>query len=139
MLLFSNGYHAMGLYYSAPRRTMLGATPYFDPRWQPFLYESLVGVTLLAISGAALLRDHDRHADERRRARREMEMPIAEPAEPGPMPVWLDRWAPWMWGAVALVVLSYGPMLLPVDPRHPAPRPAGYPLLRVGQSVISKA
>lgn len=110
MLLFANGYHAMGLYYGAPRRTMLSATPYFDPRWKPFLFESVIGVTLLAISAilfftviiGTLLRG---------KSKVEVEMPVAVPYEPGPTPAWLDNWAPWIWGAVALIVISYGPMI----------------------------
>lgn len=110
MILFSNGYHAIGLYYGAPRRTMLGSTPYFDPRWQPFLYESMIGVILLGtaallffviIIGTLLSK----------KSKTPVEIPIAEAAEPVPVPAWLDRWAPWVWGAVALIIISYGPMM----------------------------
>jgi cytochrome c oxidase subunit 1 len=110
MLLFANGYHAMGIYYSAPRRTMLGEVPYFDPRWKPFLFESVIGVSLLAISATlffiviigTLVNKHSKV---------QTEMPVAEPWDPRPIPAWLDNWAPWIWGAVALVIISYGPML----------------------------
>lgn len=110
MILFSNGYHAIGIYYSAPRRSMLGSTPYFDPRWTPFLIESVIGVTILAISAilfftiiiGTLLRG---------KSKTPVEMPLAEPLHPGPSPKWLERWTPWILGAVALVVLSYTPML----------------------------
>ncbi len=110
MLLFGNGYHAMGLYYGAPRRTMLGAVPYFDPRWQPFLWESLVGVTLLAIS-AVLFFTVIIGTLMSAKSKTPVEMPIAVPAEPTVVPKWLDNYAPWVWGAVALVTISYGPML----------------------------
>lgn len=110
MLLFSNGYHAMGLYYSAPRRTMLGSTPYFDPRWKPFLFESVIGVSLLAISAVCffaivigtLLN---------RKSKTPVEMPLAVPADDRPVPRWLDTWTPWILGAVGLAILSYGPQL----------------------------
>jgi cytochrome c oxidase subunit 1 len=36
---------------------------------------------------------------------------VALPADNTPVPAWLDRWAPWLWGAVVLVIASYGPML----------------------------
>lgn len=110
MVLFANGYHAMGIYYSAPRRTMLGATPYFDPRWQPFLYESIIGVTLLAIS-ATLFFVIVIGTLVSRKTKTPVQMPIAEPYDATPTPAWLDRWSPWIWGAVGLVVLSYGPQL----------------------------
>lgn len=111
MLLFSNAYHVLGLHYGVPRRTMLGAAPYASPEWTPFLIESVLGVVLLFISatlfflvifGTVLL---PRKLDE------EIEMPVAEPLDPTPAPEWLDRWYPWVAGAVALVLVSYGPML----------------------------
>ena len=110
MLLFSNGYHAIGLYYSAPRRSMLGSTPYFDPRWTPFLIESVIGVSILAIS-ATLFFTVIIGTLLRGKSKTPVEMPLAEPLHPGPTPQWLERWTPWVLGAVALVVLSYGPML----------------------------
>ena len=38
-------------------------------------------------------------------------MPVAVPLDPKPAPKWLDTWWPWLNGAIALVILSYGPML----------------------------
>jgi cytochrome c oxidase subunit 1 len=110
MLLFANGYHAMGLYLGAPRRTMLGSTPYFDPRWQPFLTESLIGVTLLAIS-ATLFFTVVIGSLMSPKLKQPVEMPIAVEDGVETTPKWLDNWGPWIWGAVALVVISYGPML----------------------------
>jgi cytochrome c oxidase subunit 1 len=40
-----------------------------------------------------------------------IEMPVAQPLDPKPAPKWLDTWWPWLNGAIALVILSYGPML----------------------------
>ena len=40
-----------------------------------------------------------------------VEMPVAVPLDPKPSPKWLDTWWPWLNGAIALVILSYGPML----------------------------
>ena len=110
MLLFGNGYHAIGLYYSAPRRTMLSATSYFDPRWQPFLYETVIGVTLLAIS-ATLFFVIVIGTLMTKKSKVQVEMPVAEALDPSPTPAWLDNWQPWLWGAVGLVVISYGPMI----------------------------
>ena len=39
------------------------------------------------------------------------ELPMAEPLHPKPAPKWLDTWWPWVNGAIALLILSYGPML----------------------------
>ena len=42
----------------------------------------------------------------------EVEVPVAESMQDLALtPVWLDRWAPWIYGALALIVLVYGPGL----------------------------
>ena len=38
-------------------------------------------------------------------------MPVAENAEGMPSPRWLDTWRPWLLGAVALVLVAYGPVI----------------------------
>ncbi len=111
MLLFANAYHAMGLVGNAPRRTMLGATPYFDEAWRPFLLESVLGVTLLFISATLFFAVMLGTVLIRRKQEKPIEMPVALPVDNTPVPAWLDRWAPWLWGAVVLVIASYGPML----------------------------
>jgi cytochrome c oxidase subunit 1 len=110
MILFSNGYHAIGLYYSAPRRSMLGSTPYFDDRWTPFILESTIGVTILALS-ATLFFVVMLGTLVSRKSKTLTEVPIAEPLDPTPAPKWLDTWWPWLTGAIALIIISYGPML----------------------------
>ena len=43
----------------------------------------------------------------------EVQVPIAESMQdPALTPVWLDRWAPWIYGTLALVVIVYGPQLV---------------------------
>lgn len=111
MLLFSNGYHALGLEYGAPRRTMLGSVPYASPAWTPFLMETAVGVGLLFISATLFFLVIFGTALNPRKLDAPIEMPVAEPLDPTPAPAWLDRWFPWLAGAVALVLLAYGPML----------------------------
>jgi cytochrome c oxidase subunit 1 len=112
MLLFGNAYHILGLHFGAPRRTMLGDTPYFNSAWTPFLTESVLGVTLLFFSATAffavifftvLLPG--------RKLKAEIKMPVAEPVPGTEAPAWLDRWWPWLNGAIALIIISYGPML----------------------------
>jgi hypothetical protein len=46
-----------------------------------------------------------------RKLDKETEMPVAQPLDPTPAPKWLDTWWPWLNGAIALVIISYGPML----------------------------
>jgi len=112
MILFANSYHLLGLHYSVPRRSALGAAPYVLPEWRPYLLESAVGITLLFISatlffavvaGTVFLPG--------RKLEKPVEMPVAEPVSKEPTPLWLDTWWPWLNGAIALIILSYGPML----------------------------
>ena len=110
MLLFSNAYHVLGLHFGVPRRTMLGAAPYADPAWNPLLMESLLGVLLLTVS-ATLFFAVVLGTLVNRKLDAPIEMPVAEPLDPTPAPAWLDTWWPWVNGAIALVLLAYGPML----------------------------
>jgi cytochrome c oxidase subunit 1 len=111
MLLFANGYHALGLYEGAPRRTMLGAVPYATPAWSPFLMETVVGVALLFFSATFFFITIFGTVLVARKLDKPIEMPIAEPLDPTPAPAWLDTWQPWLAGTIGLVILSYGPML----------------------------
>ncbi|MCB9137832.1 MAG: cbb3-type cytochrome c oxidase subunit I [Caldilineaceae bacterium] len=110
MLLMGNGLHLLGLHFGAPRRSMLGSAPYASADWNPFLYESVVGVIFLSIS-ATLFYVVIVGTLFNRRLTVPIEMPIAEPLDPTPAPKWLDNWTPWLAGAIGLVLLSYGPML----------------------------
>lgn len=113
MLLFGNGYHLLGLRLGVPRRSMLGDAPYRAVEWTPYLLETAVGVGLLFISATAffavilftVLSPRSRKPDK------PVEMPVAEPYRPGPVPKWLENWTPWLAGAIGLIVLSYGPMI----------------------------
>lgn len=111
MIFFSNGYHALGLYDGAPRRVMLGSAAYAQASWQPFLIETLFGVTLLTLSAIAFFVVMLGTVLSTNKTKEEVQMPIAEPLDPStPIPSWLDNWMPWVYGAVALCILSYGPM-----------------------------
>jgi cytochrome c oxidase subunit 1 len=112
MALFANSYHMLGLQQGAPRRSALGAATYALPEWRPYLLESAVGVTLLFISatlffgivfGTVFLPG--------RKLKTPVEMPVAQPLHDSPTPQWLESWWPWVNGAIALIILSYGPML----------------------------
>ena len=113
MLLFANGYHLLGLHHGAPRRSMLGEAPYRAVEWTPYLIETVVGVTFLFISATLffLVVFGTVLSPRSRRLAQPVEMPVAEPLHPGPTPKWLDTWTPWLAGAIALILLSYGPIL----------------------------
>ena len=46
-----------------------------------------------------------------RKLKAPVEMPVAEPLHPAPTPARLEKWWPWVNGAIDLIILSYGPML----------------------------
>ncbi len=111
MIMFGNGFHLLGLHFGAPRRTMLGSTPYYDPAWNPMIMEVLGGVILLAIS-AVLLYTVVVGTLFNKRLEEPIEMPVAEALDAdSPVPAWLNNWKPWIYGAMALILFGYGPML----------------------------
>lgn len=111
MLFMGNAYHTLGLYFSAPRRTMLGEAPYKIAAWDPMLMESMLGVGLLFISATLFFLVIFGTLLYPRKQERPIVMPVAEPLDPTPSPKWLDNWTPWLAGTIALILLSYGPML----------------------------
>ena len=111
MILFGNGFHLLGLHYGVPRRTMLGAAVYRDPAWTPFLIEVFVGVLFLTTSAILFYWVIIGTLTHKKRLEKPVEMPIAEAADPTPVPAWLDTWKPWLYGAIALIIIAYGPML----------------------------
>lgn len=122
MALFANSYHMLGLHYGAPRRSALGAAAYAMPEWTPYLLESGLGIVLLFISATLFfLIVFATVLLPRRKLKTPVEMPVAEPVSNEPAPAWLDTWAPWVNGAIALIIFSYGPML--------------YELIRDAQSI----
>jgi len=128
MILFSNGMHLLGLHFGAPRRTMLGAAPYRDAAWNPMLMESLLGVLVLTISATLFFYVIIATVLLGKKSKEPVEMPVAESMDTSPPPAWLDNWKGWVYGAVALVILAYGPMLyvlfnemqlIPLPPNFP--------------------
>ena len=111
MLIFANAYHSLGLYFGAPRRSMLGAAPYALSEWQPVLLYSSIGLLLLFISATLYFINIFGTVLVSRKLDKPIEMPVAEPVDPRPAPAWLDTWWPWVNGAIFLLILSYGPML----------------------------
>jgi cytochrome c oxidase subunit 1 len=111
MLLFSNAYHTLGLLFSVPRRTALGSAPYYDSQWNPQMIESVLGIALLTVSATLFFAIMLFTLVVPRKLDKPVDMPVAQPLNPKPAPQWLDTWWPWLNGAIALVLLSYGPML----------------------------
>jgi cytochrome c oxidase subunit 1 len=111
MIFFSNGMHLLGLHFGAPRRTMLGAAPYRDAAWNPMLMESLLGVLVLTVSAFLFFYVILGTVLAGKKLKTAVEMPVAESLDESPTPAWLDTWRGWVYGAVALVIVAYGPML----------------------------
>lgn len=112
MLLMSNGLHILGINFSVPRRTMLGVAPYASADWQPMLIEAVLGGLILGVSGLLFYINMVGTVAQKKRLEEEMEMPVAEAMDQGPAPAWLDSWKPWLITALALVLISYGPILV---------------------------
>lgn len=111
MILMSNALHILGLRYSVPRRSALGVAPYASAEWTPFLIEAALGGTILLVSVVLLYVNYGMTVFAGKKLTREIEMPVAENAEAHPAPAWLDAWRPWLIGAVALVLVAYGPVI----------------------------
>lgn len=114
MIIFSNAMHVVGLL-GAPRRTPLGLAPYVPEEWSGHLLRVGIGGAILFVSVylyvvivavTAFSKKQTASASE------QVQIPVAEAMQdPNLTPVWLDRWTPWVVGALALIVLAYGPQL----------------------------
>jgi len=111
MILMSNGLHILGLNFGVPRRTMLGVAPYASADWNPMLIEAAVGGVILGISGLLFYTNMLGTVFSKKELEAPIEMPVAEPYEPTPAPALLDNWRPWLVLTVALILVSYGPIL----------------------------
>jgi cytochrome c oxidase subunit 1 len=109
--IFSQGLHRLGLL-GAPRRTMLGVATdnYGTPEWLfPRLMTGLGG-TIMLISFIVFLVVVIQTLRNKETAK--VEMPVAEPLHQESIPAWLNNWQPWLVGAVVLILIAYGPMLV---------------------------
>ena len=111
MIIFSNAMHVLGLL-GAPRRVPLGLAPYVPAEWNSRLFQVGVGGAILFVSAILYFTVMVKTALNKETVAEEVEVPVATAMQdPALGPVWLDRWAPWLYGAVALIVLVYGPVL----------------------------
>jgi len=111
MIIFSNSMHVLGLL-GAPRRVPLGLAPYVPAEWNSRLFQVGVGGAVLFISAILYFVVMAKTAWGKETVEKEVDVPIAEALrDPALTPDWLDRWAPWLYGSFALIVLVYGPVL----------------------------
>lgn len=110
MILFSHFMHMLGLL-GMPRRTMIGATPYMLPEWEQLLPFTMIGGLLMFASALCFLVNivMTIYAGKR-------EEPAAVPfaraiSGPEDVPAVLDRFWPWVFGALVLIAINYGPTL----------------------------
>ncbi|MDX1413625.1 MAG: b(o/a)3-type cytochrome-c oxidase subunit 1 [Candidatus Promineifilaceae bacterium] len=111
MLLMSNGLHILGLNFGMPRRTLISSAAYIGADWQPLLIEAAIGGVILGISGLLYYAVMIGTVLSRKKLTEPIEMPVAEPMNPEPVPAWLDNWKPWIAASVVLILIAYGPVL----------------------------
>ncbi len=112
MLIFSGSHHLLGLLFGVPRRTMLGAATYLSSAWNPWLVLAAVGGVLVWISLVLHFIVVLGTVFASRKLAHPVEMPVADAVRDlQETPQWLDVWKPWLFAAVVLIVLSYGPPL----------------------------
>jgi len=114
MVIFSNAMHMVGLL-GAPRRTPLGEAPYIPPEWNGNLLRVGIGGGILFIGlylyFFILLKTI--FSGEKLPAGSQVQIPVAEPLhDASRAPAWLDTFKPWVVGALLLVVIAYGPVLI---------------------------
>lgn len=112
MIIFSNAMHVLGLL-GAPRRTPLGEAPYVPEEWSGHLLRTSIGGAILLVSVLLYAWVMLKTALGPKAAPEDVpDVPIAESLRhPQLTPAWLDRFKPWLIGAVVLVVVAYGPQL----------------------------
>lgn len=110
MAIFSHFMHLMGLA-GMPRRTMVGAAPYVLPEWKALLPFALVGGLLMFVSAILFFTNMILTLTVGKRET-DQEIPFAKAVSgPEDVPAVLDRFWPWVLGAVILVSINYGPTL----------------------------
>lgn len=103
----------------APRRTMLGAAPYYVPEWTVPAWLTAAGGLVLFASGLLYVLNVGLTVWRSREPSR-IQVPEAVPLhdEHG-MPLILDRLRPWVLGTVALSAAAWLPMLWRMAVMHP--------------------
>jgi cytochrome c oxidase subunit I len=112
MILMSSPLHMLGLWFSTPRRTMLGVAPYRATDWEPFMFIGTIGALILLVSGILFYLNIVGTLFSKQKLTEPIEMPVAEPLHPGPTPSWLENWRLWLAITIALILIAYGPVLI---------------------------
>lgn len=113
MAIMSRGMSWAGML-GAPRRTALGAAPYFMEEWVLPSWFTAIGGILLTISGFMFFINMLGSIWLASKSEEKVEVPMAEPLidEGAKMPLWLDRYTVWAGAAVLLVIIAYTPTLI---------------------------
>jgi len=113
MIIFSNAMHVLGLL-GAPRRTPLGQAPYVPEEWSGHLLRVSIGGSILFIAVLMYVWVMFKTATGPKANAEEVPgIPVAESLrDPQLTPKWLDSFKPWLIGAVALIIIAYGPQLI---------------------------
>jgi cytochrome c oxidase subunit 1 len=112
MLVFSNAMHVIGLL-GAPRRVPLGLAPYVPEEWSGTLLRVGIGGAILLVGVYLYVVIMGATAFSKVRETEKSEIPQADSMyDPQFTPSWLDRWAPWLVGTFALIIIAYGPQLI---------------------------
>jgi cytochrome c oxidase subunit 1 len=117
MILFSHFMHMLGLL-GVPRRSMLGGAPYFNEstyagvaEWRLLLPIAMVGGLVMFVS-AILFYANMVLTITRGQPEPNQQIPFAEKISgPEDVPTVLDRFWPWVVGAILLIAINYGPTL----------------------------
>ncbi len=125
MILFGRGMHWAGLM-GAPRRVPFAQATYTDylnqmtASWPGGGFHTamlLVGIggAIMGVSAVLFFANVIGSLLTRQDSAQDMEIPFAE-ALSGPenAPAGLDRWRPWVGGAILLILISYGPVLIDI-------------------------
>jgi cytochrome c oxidase subunit 1 len=76
------------------------------------MIEAAIGGIILGISGLLFFGNMLGTVLHKKRVTTPVEMPVAEPMEPEPIPSWLDTWRPWVVTTIVLILIAYGPVLI---------------------------
>lgn len=111
MAIMSRGMSWAGVL-GAPRRTALGAAPYFMQEWVLPSWFTAIGGVLLTVSGLLFFANLIGSLWLAPKGE-SVAVPVAEPLidEGDRIPTLFDRYAPWAGTAIFLVVATYGPTL----------------------------
>jgi len=112
MAIMSRGMSWAGML-GAPRRTALGAAPYFMEEWVLPSWFTAIGGIILTVSGFMFFFNMLGSLWLAPKGQK-VEVPVAEPLidEGARMPLWLDRFTVWAGAAVLLVAIAYTPTLV---------------------------